>query len=1283
MRVHWAEPPVTSLHIYRVDGEAVSDFGSRYRHLYDANGQHEPLDSSADSTPASTPRDPPPAAVKKGNKAKKAKDDMSWYKPNRSRRPATPASSTPAPPPSTPPPSPPARSPRRLCITALEKPDTDNHSAKLIIYLAKVNGHDVKVCIDSGATGNFVSLRLAKLAKLSAARIVGDPVTVTLGDGSDTSCDNRYIVPLRMGTYSESLSTHGIQLTASFDIVLGMPWLERFGPNVDWVNKVVEFIHRGQKHTLRPPIFQPGDTSCGGLTISALQLKRAARKGAQLYSVILKDSTGQPDGAEDQTPPQIQSLVTDFADIFQELPDGLPPERAVEHTIPLKPGATPSSRPVYRMSESELQELKSQLDTLISKGFIKPSTSPYGAPILFVKKKDGSMRMCVDFRALNQSTIKNSYALPRIDELLDRLHGANVISNLDLQSGYHQIRVAAEDTPKTAFRTRYGHYEFLVLPFGLTSAPATFQRLMNDIFREHLDTFVLVYLDDILVFSKNEEDHARHLETVFALLRKHKLYVKMSKCSFGQSSIPFLGHIVGKDGIQVDPSKVASVRDWPVPANSHDVRCFLGLANYYRRFVQQFSHIASPLTNLLGKRVAFKWSAPQQQAFEALKQALITAPILSAPDFSSPFNITTVSADASDFAIGAVLTQGDKANLRTIAYLSRKLNPAEVNYPVHERELLAIVYALKSWRHYLMGRAFHINTDHHSLQHIQRTPGLTGRRARWSELLQEYEFEIKYIKGSTNIVADALSRRPDLRLGLMLHSTSVTAASNILTLHADIVSAASDDAAYQKSLRLARRKEGKFSVGGDELLYYQGTHGPRLYIPASLRESLMFEAHDAPTAGHLGMDKTLEKLVRRFYWPAMEQSVRTYVKSCSSCQRNKPSQQSPMGLQSPNVVPTRPWEIITLDYIVELPRTAKGHTAVITFVDRLTKMVHFYPCDSSITAKGTAEAFMDTIYRHHGLPKVIISDRDPKFTSKFWRTLFQSLGTRFNMSTARHARTDGQSERMNRTLEEMLRAFVQAPHRDNWDQYLSHLEFAYNDSVQASTGATPFFLNYGQHPCSVLDAAFPKLATGDSQSAVDFVSVIHTAISKAQQRITAAQDRQARYTNKKRRDITFNAGDLVWLSSDGINPPSSSTSAQKLQPLFYGPFPIADVLSPVTYRLSLPRHLTQHGLHPVFHICKLKPFQSADRQQPPPPPVSLDDDGTPVFTVQAINKHHPPMAPRDKGTRYLVEWQGYPEEEWTWEPKKEVQHTAAYDLYVGQPIKPLETAPVRRSPRRS
>ena len=360
------------------------------------------------------------------------------------------------------------------------------------------------------------------------------------------------------------------------------------------------------------------------------------------------------------------------------------------------------------MSASELAELKKQLAELLDKGFIRPSASPWGAPVLFVEKKDGSLRLCIDYRQLNQVTIKNKYPLPRIDDLFDQLQGAAVFSKIDLRSGYYQLRVRPEDVSKTAFRTRYGHFEFLVMPFGLTNAPAAFMDLMNRVFQPYLDRFVIVFIDDILVYSRTEAEHVEHLRIVLQILRERQLYAKLDKCEFWLSQIHFLGHVVSRDGVAVDPSKVEAVLQWQRPKNATEIRSFLGLAGYYRRFIEGFAKIASPLTKLTRKAVRFVWNEACEASFQELKKRLTTAPVLALPDDQGGF---VVYSDASLIGLGCVLMQRS----RVIAYGSRQLKPHEGNYPVHDLELVAVIYALKLWRHYLYGEDFEIYTDHKSL----------------------------------------------------------------------------------------------------------------------------------------------------------------------------------------------------------------------------------------------------------------------------------------------------------------------------------------------------------------------------------------------------------------------------------------------------------------------------------------------------------------------------------------------------------------------------------------
>jgi hypothetical protein len=416
-------------------------------------------------------------------------------------------------------------------------------------------------------------------------------------------------------------------------------------------------------------------------------------------------------------------IVREFLDVFPEDLPGLPPDCEVEFSIDLVSGTAPISKAPYRMAPAELKELKGQLEEFLDKGFIRPSASPWGAPVLFVKKKDGSMRLCIDYRELNRVTIKNKYPLPRIDDLFDQLQGAQVFSKIDLRSGYHQLKIKSEDIPKTAFWTRYGHYEFLVMPFGLTNAPAVFMDLMNRVFHEYLDRFVIVFIDDILVYSKSLEEHEDHLRIVLQILRDKKLYAKLKKCEFWLNQVVFLGHVISKDGITVNPNKIEAVVSWDRPTNVSEVSSFLGLTGYYKRFVEGFSCITAPLTHLTRKNAKFEWKEECEKSFQELKQRLVTAPVLTIPSSSGGF---VIYSDASHKGLGCVLMQHGKV----VAYASRQLKNYEQNYPTHDLELAAVVFALKIWRHYLYGEKCEIYTDHKSLKYFFTQKELNMRQRR-------------------------------------------------------------------------------------------------------------------------------------------------------------------------------------------------------------------------------------------------------------------------------------------------------------------------------------------------------------------------------------------------------------------------------------------------------------------------------------------------------------------------------------------------------------------------
>jgi hypothetical protein len=1028
-------------------------------------------------------------------------------------------------------------------------------------------------------------------------------------------------------------------------------------------------------------------------------LSRGHRVSAAELSAAVALQQSEP-SSELESDAQALKLVREetlapYKDVFPaNLPAGLPPSREVDHRIELIPGSTPQSRPTIRLSATELAELKKQLAELEAAGFIQPSKSPFGAPILFVKKKDGTMRMCVDYRALNRITIKNSYPLPRVDELFDRLQGARFFSKIDLRSGYHQIRIAPEDVPKTAFRTRYGHYEFLVLPFGLTNAPATFMHLMHQTMRPLLDECALVFLDDILIYSKTLEDHQQHVRRVLDALREQKLYAKESKCEFFKYEVEFLGHRVGREGVRMMQDKVEAIREWPTPRTVRDVRAFLGTAGYYRKFIRDFSAISAPLSELTKDSVKFEWATPHEEAFRRLKVAIAQGPVLILPDPKLPYVVHT---DASGFAVGAVLQQDQGKGLQPIAFLSKKMIDAETRYPVHEQELLAIIQAVTAWRHYLHGSKFVVRTDHKSLQFFQTQPMLSGRQARWKDVLANFDFDIEYVEGKSNVVADGLSRRSDhdlqvasLQQGCRSRNSewNVRARQNRAALYAqrifsldqslaptllqrvpekdlnasdsllkEIKKAAQGDPAYQAALDPARPHPSSAKAPQlqtrDGVVYLLGTD--RLYIPAdeALRTRLLHECHDVPTAGHLGKDKTLEQVKRRFYWLRMDADVLRYVRTCDACQRNKPSQQATPGLLQPLPVPDHPWQQVTMDLITQLPKSTRGNDAIVVFVDKLTKMVHLVATKTEVTAPQLAEIFLEAIVRHHGLPSSIVSDRDPRFTGHFWRNLWKCLGTQLTMSTAYHPQTDGQTERANRTLEEMMRPYVNFNQKD-WDVHLVAAELAFNNSKHASTGFTPFYLNNGREVSVPLDLALEEARTIRQPNAADRITRLHRDLELAKEHLLKAQQRQAHHADRHRREVIFKVGDEVLLSTAHLKMIGNGDRAAKFAYKYIGPFKIKRVVNNNAYELELPPQLE---IHPVLNISRLKayhdgrlafPLRTRVDSRPPPAVTSTDGD---EYEVESI------LAKRGSGARteYLVRWRGWPTWEATWERRSSLQ----------------------------
>ncbi|GKA79564.1 putative reverse transcriptase domain-containing protein [Tanacetum coccineum] len=766
----------------------------------------------------------------------------------------------------------------------------------------------------------------------------------------------------------------------SFDVVIGMDWLRRCHVVIVCDEKLVQVPYGNETLTFCGNESSNGRESWSAV-ISCSKAQEYMAKGCQVFlaQISAKKEEDKSEGKQIKDVP----IVRDFPEMF---PEDLP---------------------------GFIEQL---LELFRDKGFHKDLCylSPWGAPVLFVKKKDGSFRMCIDYRELNKLTMKNRYPLPRIDDLFDQLQGSSIYSKIDLRSGYHQLRVREQDIPKTAFQTRYGHYEFQVMPFGLTNAPAVFMDLMNRVCKPYLDKFVIVFIDDILIYSKDKKEHEEHLKAILELLKKEKLYAKFSKCEFWILKVQFLRHVINSRGMHVDPAKIESIKDWSTPKTPTEIRQFLGLAGYYRRFIEGFSKIAKSMTKLTKKGIKFDWGEKEENAFQLIKQKLCSAPILALPKGSEDF---VVYCDASHKGLGDVLMQREKV----IAYASRQLKVHEKNYTTHDLELGSVVFALKIWRHYLYGTKCTMFTDHKSLQHILDQKELNMWQRHWLELLSDYDCDIRYHPGKANVVADALSQNLE---------------------NEDVGGVIRKDVPKEK---LEPRIDGTLCLN------------VRSWLPCygDLRFVIMHESHKSKYSIHPGSKKMYQDVKKLYWWPNMKAGIATYVSKCLTCARVKAEHQRPSGLLVQPAIPEWKWDNITMDFITKLPKSSYGFDTIWVIVDRLTKSAYFLPIRENDPLDKLARLYLNRIVARHGIPALIICDRDGRFTSNFWRSFQKALGTDISMSIAYHPETDGQIERTIQTLKDMLRACVN-DFGNGWVKHLPLAEFSYNNSYHASIKAAPY-----------------------------------------------------------------------------------------------------------------------------------------------------------------------------------------------------------------------------------
>jgi hypothetical protein len=1033
----------------------------------------------------------------------------------------------------------------------------------------------------------------------------------------------------------------------------------------------------------------------------AVPLARLAqRPGHEIFAVTMADIE-KALAPKKYTDPatKVPKEYHEFLDVFsrKEL-ERLPEHRPYDHKIVLEEGKNPTFGPLYGMSQNELKVLRKYLNENLEKGFIRASSSPVAAPVIFVKKPGGGLRFCVDYRALNAITIKNRYPIPLIQETLNRLSKARYYTKLDIIAAFNRLRITKGDEWLTAFRTRYGLFEYLVMPFGLANAPSSFQHYINDVLRPYLDIFCTAYIDDILIYSDNLTDHRKHVELVLRALRDAGLQLDIDKCEFHKTEVLYLGLIVSTEGIRMDPKKVEAIVNWQVPRNVKDVRAFIGFANFYRRFINEFSRLVAPLVALTRKDSEFKFDTTCKEAFETLKKNFTTAPILQHFD---PELECVVEADSSDYVNAGVLSQiGKDKVLHPVAYFSKRLTPAECNYEIYDKELLAIIRCFEQWRPELEGAAFPVKvlSDHKNLQYFTTTKQLSHRQARWSEYLSRFRFTIVYRPGKLGEKPDALTRlsqdesaqqearaaRVQTLLRPELFETSEKQSLLVLT-ETDrtpeqiILEEYDQDPFIQEVVDLIRRevrRSKKISLSECRIRENRLFYRDRLVVPDhdELKIKLLRHVHDSLVGGHLGRAKTLEVLQRNYYWPLMHDSVRRFVASCQTCSRTKSSREKYNGLLKPLPVPERRWKDLSVDFVTELPES-NGYTNIMVVVDRLSKMRHLVPCQST-TAPAVARMFLHNVWKLHGLPDTIVSDRGTQFVSAFWDELTKQLKIEARLSTSFHPETDGQTERANAVMEQYLRAHVSYL-QDDWADFLPMAEFTANNAVSETTQVSPFFANSGQHPrmgfeppTEITRPAYQRL---QAQEANQFAARMLELTEYLTNEMRWAQAVYEDTANRRRIPApAYKVGDLVWLDARNIQ---TTRPSKKLDWKNLGPFPVEKVVSPHAYRLQLPDSMK---IYRVFHTSVLRPATVPELALPgqnptPPPPVEVL--GEEEYYVERIEDSR--FNRRRRRFEYLVRWTGY--NELTWEPPDSVGETQAvnefHDRYPDKPKPPASHTP--------
>ena len=963
--------------------------------------------------------------------------------------------------------------------------------------------------------------------------------------------------------------------------------------------------------------------------------------------------------AKDKSPEEItvlQQFFTQNQDVFSKNDLDIGRTYLTEHVIETEEGRPFKSAP-RRIPLQFIDEADAAVQKLFDQGTVRESTSPWASPLVFVRKKNGQLRPCVDYRRLNAVTRKDAYPLPRTQDCFDAVAGSTLFSSMDITSAYNQIPIREKDIPKTAFVTKHGLFEFTTMPFGLCNAPATFERLMELALAGLQWKICLIYLDDVLVFSKTFDEHMNRLNAVLDRIRKANLKLKPVKCHFLRPEVAYLGHILSAEGVQPNPDNLAKVQAWKQPTTVKEVQSFLGLANYYRRFIQDYSYHVRPLIDLTKKNKFFNWTEDCTKAFQFVKEELTSPPIMSHPSREGDFILDT---DASLVSIGAVLSQIQDGEVKVLAYGSKSLSKTEQNYCVTDRELLAVRYFTEYYRCYLLGKKFLIRTDHQALKWLFSMKEPKNRIARWIEALSEFDFSVEHRAGQKHGNADAMSRCPnpwqcdckafdklrcgpcpkcirktELMDGLMpddkvqeirQKAESQGTAEKICkskqdlrnawplkTTMSDVKKKQSED--KDIAMVLQWKKADKRPLGPvvsaagqtvrhywllwdsllvkDDILYRwfhkkDGTSNLQVILPKTLRQEVLFHMHDDLLSGHLGTKKTCEKILQNFYWFGVRDDVYTYVQSCDTCTSIKGSVRKP---KAPlGEMPTgAPLDRLSTDVLGPLPESHQGNKYVLVVTDHFTRWVEIFAIPDQ-TATTCAEKILDEVIARFGCPYDLHSDQGRNYVSQIFVDLCKLLEIRKTRSSPYNPRCNGQAERFNRTLVQMIKSYIKGQQRD-WDKHLGCLAGAYRATVHESTGYTPNRLMLGREVRLPAQLMFNNPTNHEIDSYCDYVVKLRDSMEHAhevaREHLNRNAKRQKEHYDAKSLLHVYKAGDLAWYASEA----GEYHITPKLRKSFVGPVLIVQKYNDLNFRIQVDAKKMQK----VVHHNKLLPYHGSQR----------------------------------------------------------------------------------------